>query len=229
MLTIKKVVFIFSLMLSMLSHAGGALDLLGEVSLKVDTIIKTDLPNIYNLISQMTNNNIQKNIGENYRGGTIFWLDETKNHGLIVSLSDIANSTSWRNGDSGSKTTNAKSDGVYAGESNTRLIISEQTIDHQKGAFAALLASEYKVLSDGITPCGTDVNTNNVCYGNWYLPSIYELALLRHNLPSILKEETYWSSTEASVKNAFLLHMASGEKKEVDKSVSAHIRAISQF
>ncbi|MCK1859837.1 hypothetical protein MXE00_15995, partial [Legionella pneumophila] len=35
----------------------------------------------------------------------------------------------WRNGESGDKTTNAKANGLFAGLSNTHLIISEQTID----------------------------------------------------------------------------------------------------
>ncbi|WP_182352934.1 hypothetical protein [Legionella sp. PC1000] len=63
----------------------------------------------------------------------------------------------WRNGPSGNKVTNARADGIGAGETNTRVIIAEQTIDNQKGTFAALKAVSFQVLSDGITPCQTPI------------------------------------------------------------------------
>lgn len=72
-------------------------------------------------------------------------------------------------------------DGIGAGEGNTRLIISQQTIDHQRGLFAALLAANYRVLADGETPCPIPVPATIVCYGGWYLPSAHELSLLHLN------------------------------------------------
>ncbi|QLZ70851.1 hypothetical protein FOLKNPGA_03670 (plasmid) [Legionella sp. PC1000] len=50
---------------------------------------------------------------------------------------------SWQNGESGDKTTNALGNGVYAGLSNTHLIVSQQTIDDQDGRFAALIAQSF--------------------------------------------------------------------------------------
>ncbi|MCK1850931.1 hypothetical protein MXD98_16390, partial [Legionella pneumophila] len=62
----------------------------------------------------------------------------------------------------------------YAGESNTKLIIAQQTIDNQSGSFAALLAANYRVLGDGITPCPIPSSESITCYGGWYLPSAFE-------------------------------------------------------
>lgn len=196
------------------------------------------LQNQINTLQNQINANmiIPKKIGERYHGGIVFWVDDTSAHGLLASATDLNNSQGiqWRNGDSGSKVTNARSDGLYSGETNTRLIVSEQTIDHQKGQFAALLASSFRVLDDGVTPCEEDTTQSNACYGNWYLPSAYELNLMKKNLQSVpvdnLAPEYYWSSTESSVKNAWLVHFATGERMSGDKAnAMGHIRAVSRF
>ncbi|HCX3504803.1 TPA: DUF1566 domain-containing protein [Legionella pneumophila] len=175
-------------------------------------------------------------IGEEYNGGIIFWVDKTGQHGLIASKTDLNNNEGiqWRNGESGNKVTNARADGVYAGESNTRLIIAQQTIDNQSGSFAALLAANYRVLPDGITPCPIGSSLSEPCYGGWYLPSASELALLYHNLHAqgitSFVPDYYWSSTEASVSDAWLQNFSTGELVNSGKSNTlGHVRAVSRF
>ncbi|MCE3043969.1 DUF1566 domain-containing protein [Legionella sp. 16cNR16C] len=174
-------------------------------------------------------------IGEPYQGGIVFWVDDTGQHGLIASKNDVyTQGIQWRNGESGNKITNARADGIGAGESNTRLIIAEQTIDNQTGEFAALLANQYRVAEDGETPCVTPANPQSLCYGGWYLPSIYELSLLKANLqPQGLASFTpdyYWSSTESSVSKAWLQNFSTGEVITSDKaSTLGHVRAVRQF
>lgn len=170
-------------------------------------------------------------IGELYQGGLIFQVDETGQHGLVVALKDAAEEgLAWRNGASGNKTTNARAEGLYAGEANTRLIVAAQTPDQQKGQFAALAALTYQVAGDGISPCAEQ---SHACYGNWYLPSAYELTLLYKNLVVtgliVLPNEAYWSSTELSVGSARLLATGEGELKPGPKVTTAHVRAISRF
>ncbi|MCE3045359.1 DUF1566 domain-containing protein [Legionella sp. 16cNR16C] len=180
-------------------------------------------------------NTISHQIGERYQGGIVFWVDDTGQHGLIASVNDVkAQGIQWRNGESGSKVTNARADGIGAGESNTRLIIAQQTIDNQTGEFAALLAHQYSVAEDGETPCITPANSQNVCYGGWYLPSIYELSLLKANLqPQGLTNfapDYYWSSTESSVSKAWLQNFSTGEVIASDKANTlGHVRAVRQF
>ncbi|HEM0351356.1 TPA: DUF1566 domain-containing protein [Legionella pneumophila] len=174
-------------------------------------------------------------IGEEYRGGIVFYVDESGQHGLIASKRDaLDKGISWRNGDSGNKITNAQGDGIGAGETNTRLIIAQQTADNQQGNFAALVAANFKVLGDGVTPCKTPVTPDAVCYGDWYLPSAYELQLLYQNLQgnnlSSFAPEFYWSSTEAGVSKAWLVNFSSGEVGVSGKSSTiGKIRPIKQY
>ena len=133
-------------------------------------------------------------IGEKYGGGIIIWLDEKREHGLIAALEDSHAGIQWKNGrakftehfgDRAVRATNAKRDGIGAGEMNTLLIVSQQTEDEFFGDFAAKVA----------TQC------NLGGYGDWYLPSKKELEILHS-----LKDEiggfisvNYWSSTEYNV------------------------------
>ena len=174
-------------------------------------------------------------IGEMYRGGIVFYVDETGHHGLISSKIDVGSQgVQWRNGVGGNKVTNARGDGIGSGETNTRLIIAQQTIDNQNGLFAALLAANFQVLEDGVTPCQTPITSESLCYGGWYLPSAFELQLLHNNLHqanlSSFAPEFYWSSTEANVANAWLQNFATGEITASSKSNTiGRVRAISHF
>lgn len=174
-------------------------------------------------------------LGEEYRGGLVFYVDDTGQHGLIASKMDInEQGVQWRNGAAGNKVTNARGDGIGAGETNTRLIIAQQTIDNQNGVFAAILAANFQVLDDGVTPCKTPIAAVHVCYGGWYLPSAFELQLLHKNLHqnglSSFAPEFYWSSTEAGVSNAWLINFSTGEITASSKSNTiGRVRAISHF
>lgn len=171
-------------------------------------------------------------IGELYQGGIVFWVDDTRQHGLIVAKIDAhqGEGMQWQNGESGEKITNARSDGLYAGVSNTHLIVSQQTIDDQEGHFAALSARNFAVLSDGISPCTLDAS----CYGNWYLPSLHELQLIRANLYTKgigdFSEKFYWTSTEVTVNQAFTVNWITGESTRTDKaSTEPNVRPIHSF
>lgn len=171
-------------------------------------------------------------VGESYQGGIIFWVDETRQHGLVVAKIDANQGVgvSWQNGESGDKTTNALGNGIYAGLSNTHLIVSQQTIDDQEGHFAALSAQSFSVLSDGVSAC----TEYQLCYGNWYLPSLIELHLLRTNLYDKgignFSSNLYWSSTEANVNQSLAFNWVTGESISLDKSSSEPlVRPIHSF
>jgi hypothetical protein len=176
---------------------------------------------------------ITHHIGEVFQGGMVFWVDKSLQHGLIVSLNDLTDGIEWRNGEGGDKTVNANSQGLGAGDTNTRLIIAEQTIDAQDGQFAALLAAHYQISEDGQTPCATPLIATSLCYGGWYLPALYELLLLHHNLKPLnlsqLSNGAYWSSTEHNTTQAWLVDFDSSEAEIRDKSTLAHVRAIHSF
>jgi len=198
--------------------------------------LNTKIEHINNDIETINaNKGIVHSLGEKYRGGLIFYIDESGQHGLIASLVDVNNEgIEWRNGESGNKVTNARADGIGAGETNTRLIIAQQTADNQSGQFAALVAANFQVLDDGMTPCKTPIAPEAICYGGWYLPSAYELQLLHRNLqqPSLatFSPEYYWSSTEASVSKAWLQDFGTGEMTVESKANTVgRVRSINRF
>ncbi|MDI9818654.1 MULTISPECIES: DUF1566 domain-containing protein [unclassified Legionella] len=174
---------------------------------------------------------LKHRIGELYQGGVVFWLDESQQHGLVAArvIPTTGAGIPWRNGESGDKTTNARANGLFAGLSNTHLIISEQTIDDQEGQFAALIAHQFAVQEDGETPC----NQTQACYGNWYLPSLAELQLIRQNLYLHGLGQwiagRYWSSSEDSVSSAYVFDFGSGAQSSTDKAMEAHVLPIHAF
>lgn len=178
---------------------------------------------------------ITHKIGEIFQGGMVFWVDGSLQHGLIVSLADLngQEGVEWRNGEGGDRTVNAQAKGLGAGAANTRLIIAQQTIDQQEGQFAALLASNYQISADGITPCPAMITATKACYGGWYLPSVYELVLLHTTLKSTdlggLANDAYWSSTESNTTQAWLVDFSSGEPYVREKATPARIRSIRTF
>lgn len=178
---------------------------------------------------------VTHHLGEIFQGGMVFWVDASLQHGLMVSLSALTepDGIEWRNGEGGDRTVNAKGLGLGSGETNTRLIISEQTIDEQDGQFAALLASNYQISADGQTPCPSTITKATSCIGGWYLPSVYELMLLHQNLkqinPNQILSESYWSSSEHNTTEAWLIDFNSSEAKISSKSTRAQVRAIHSF
>ncbi len=124
-------------------------------------------------------------IGQSYQGGIIFWLDATGQHGLIAATSDQSTGIQWHNGTF--RCTGTTGDGLYAGKMNTAIIVAAQMADNQSGNFAAKICADYSVVVNGVT------------YGDWYLPSKYELDLLYQQKSVVggFEDETsYWCSTE---------------------------------
>lgn len=151
-----------------------------------------------------------RHIGERYQGGIVFYVEPGGLHGLVAADVDASEGISWQNGEAGEGIVNAKGNGLFAGDSNTRLIIAQQTIDDQTGNFAALVAASFTKDDSGANRCLSN------CYGGWYLPSLYELRLMYTNLAQSgrgdFAQSLYWSSTESSVTHAFAVNFSTGEK-----------------
>lgn len=166
-------------------------------------------------------------IGEYAQGGVVFWVDPSGTHGLVAAIADQDDGTgiAWYNG---SYTTIATyADGLYMGAVNTAYIQSALAT----GNYAASIAAGYSVTIWGIT------------YGNWYLPSNIELALMYEqadiiNATAIANggaaffQELYWSSNETV--NSAVYSWAhdfgkSARENAEDKSTLHHVRAIRAF
>lgn len=158
-------------------------------------------------------------IGQAYQGGIIFWLDATGQHGLIAATADQSAGIQWCNGID--RYTGTTGDGLYAGSMNTAMIVATQMADNQTGNFAAKVCADYSV------------TVGDVTYGDWYLPSKYELNLLYQQKLVVggFTNNMYWSSTEYGPNNSACYHMFdSGFQSDGNrKYAGGKVRAIRAF
>lgn len=155
-------------------------------------------------------------IGQTYAGGKVFYIDDSGRHGLIVSTIDLigigplfpttfgwdSNTTALRG---------ANRDGVNAGYSNTERAIISQTIVN---IFANQVCGLY----------------NGGSYGDWYLPSKYELNLLYLQRTIIGGlSGGYWSSTEIVAANSWSQNFTDGVQSSSVKTTVLKVRGIRAF
>lgn len=168
-------------------------------------------------------------LGERYGGGIVFYVSENGQHGLIAATADQSTGIQWYNGVYKFIADTIKEE-VGAGAKKTKIIVAAQMKDKQNGNFAAKVCADYSVIVDSIT------------YNDWYLPSIYELNLLRLQKDTVggftnYYGETYWSSSEDFEKRAATQTLCSPNNKIVqikttrnwDKSLKNRVRAIRAF
>lgn len=184
----------------------------------------------YALYAGQAENVVKYKVGDFAHGGIVFWVDETGQHGLVCAKTDQSTGMRWHAGTNG--TTHATGDGIYAGKSNTSIIIAAQVAIGDDGeTFAARLCNELIVTEDGVN------------YGDWYLPSRQELILMAENQTvinstallnngtSFAVSEVYWSSTETEKVGAanVLFKSDSYAIHSYYKDVLCHVRAIRSF
>ena len=156
-------------------------------------------------------------IGDSYQGGIIFWLDATGQHGLIAATADQNTGIQWYNGTY--RYTGTAGDGLYAGAMNTAMIVATQMADNQSGSFAAKVCADYSVTVGGVT------------YGDWYLPSKYELNLLYLQKIAVggFASAYYWSSTEGNDYAAWIQDFDGGTQRSNYKNLALRVRAVRAF
>jgi hypothetical protein len=157
-------------------------------------------------------------IGESYGGGIVFYVYDSGQHGLIAATADQSSGIQWYNGTY--RTTGTSGDGLNAGAMNTAIIIATQIADNQSGNFAAKVCADYSVTMGGVT------------YGDWYLPSKYELNLLYQQEVVVggFANSGYWSSSEYDALGAWFQFFSNGFQTSYLKSNSAYyVRAVRAF
>jgi hypothetical protein len=181
----------------------------------------------YALHAKKADNVSNYKIGDFAHGGIVFWVDETGQHGLVCSNTNLSISVKWFAGTNGN--TQAKGDGLFAGKSNNTIIISSHvSIGDDGNDYAARLCNEF------------EVTENNVNYGDWYLPSAYELKLMSQNTTIINNtafanggdsfiNNFYWSSREDTNSKAWIVNLANGQESSVSKAGLNPVRAIRSF
>ena len=163
-------------------------------------------------------------VGELYGGGVVFHVDETGQHGLIVSLNDLSTSAQW--GLRGTDVSNCES--TTDGASNTAAIVA-----------AGCLSTDAAGLCDAYSAGG---------FTDWYLPAIFELTLIesclfqinstlsQNNGTEILLAIPYASSTEGGIDHNYpeidyhLLHtMFTDNHMQLKSQSNNYVRAIRAF
>jgi Protein of unknown function (DUF1566) len=142
-------------------------------------------------------------------GGKVFFVSTDGMHGLEAALTDQGKYIPWSNNGKNIDN-NAVRDGVNAGSLNTQLITSNQG----KGNYAAQLCAAYR--GGG--------------YGDWYLPSAGELALLYQQKDAVgrFDNDRYWSSTEVDDADVWIGYFSGGQGNN-SKNDKLAVRAIRAF
>jgi hypothetical protein len=155
-------------------------------------------------------------IGESYGGGIVFYVYDNGQHGLIAATADQSAGIRWYGGSY--TNTRARADGIGAGLKNTAIILANQgPVDGNE--FAATVCNEYSVTVGGIT------------YGDWYLPSKFELNLLysQKSVVGGLAPSNYWSSSEGSIDAAWTQSFVDGYQNASLKYHTNYVRAVRAF
>jgi hypothetical protein len=184
-----------------------------------------------------SNNGSSHAIGDSYGGGIIFYVYDGGAHGLIAARNDQSSNADWDLGTG--YETRARANGIGAGLKNTTLIIASEISQRQSSQedkngrngyngeeFAATICNEFYV--------STTENNIETTFGDWYLPSKYELNLLYQKRTTVgnFASDKYWSSTEYDSDKAWTINFAtrSGSAESTqDKTDGNRVRAIRAF
>ena len=153
-------------------------------------------------------------LGKIFEGGIIFYIDETKKHGLIMAQGDVTpNKISW------SEKAGAYYNHVLDGRKNTDIIV--------------------KKVGDGNYPAKLCYDFEYGVFKDWYLPSQDELDLMweykiESDKNSKMKrpgfsQDYYWSSTEINDKDVYYRSFFNGKQYYYIKGNKAKARPIRQF
>ena len=177
-----------------------------------------------------TSSVVTYSVGDFAHGGVVFWVDQTGQHGLVCAKIDQSSNIRWYAGTYGD--TQSKGDGIYAGRTNTAIIITSQVALGDDGApYAARICNELQIIEGGIT------------YGDWYLPSKFELnemylekntidatAIANGGISfAVMATDYYWSSTEGASNLAWKNWFGNGGTLSDTKYWANHVRAIRAF
>ena len=170
-------------------------------------------------------------IGEQFGGGTVFYVYDGGMHGLIASPNDLSAAVTWDNGNPVAKINGVVWDGTnpyqlggsfLGGAMNTGIIVSGLIGDYPTGNFAARLCADYYCVDN------SDIY---LYYGDWYLPTLFELNLMYQQKAVLgITGGEYWSSNEyIDPYQAWVMNFDNNYYYTNQKSSNAKVRAIRSF
>jgi hypothetical protein len=163
-------------------------------------------------------------IGEVYGGGIVVFTWDGGTHGLIAAISDLGKAK-WND----ASVTMARANGIGAGLKNTTLIIAN--LGYNAGAsYAAKMCNEYSV--------DVTVDGKTITYGDWYLPSLFELSqfILNKSYFTGLPTPTYyywssneWTNTSYPDRAMYVRHDGYIDQSEKNSATHAYVRPFRMF
>lgn len=171
---------------------------------------------------------VKYEVGDFAQGGVVFYVDESRQHGLVVAKNDLPG-IRWFAGTYGK--TRADGNGIYAGVANNVIIIAAHLALGDDGSpYAAATCNELQI-TEGTTT-----------YSDWYLPTPAELELLGVNYVIVdatatanggtnLLTSPYWSSKEANNSDAIAVNITpiGTNLFTINKAATFNIRAVRRF
>lgn len=194
----------------------------------VDT--KADSTEIANMGYFAGPHNRKYEVGDTALGGVVFWIDESGQHGLVVSPSQLSSGNAWWTGNS--TYTLGRGEGLFDGEMNT--ILALVTYGDNPSTYPTSAVYPARACAE------LTENQNGVTYGGWYLPSKEELnqlwlnrSIVNPKISSLGGQQIstgfHWSSTETSSGLVWGQNMSSGLQSEKSKASTYSVRAIRKF
>ena len=163
-------------------------------------------------------------IGEVYGGGIVVFTWDGGTHGLIAAISDLGKAK-WND----ASVTMARANGIGAGLKNTTLIIAN--LGYNAGAsYAAKMCNEYSV--------DVTVDGKTITYGDWYLPSLFELSqfILNKSYFTGLPTPTYyywssneWTNTSYPDRAMYVRHDGYIDQSQKNSATHAYVRPFRMF
>jgi hypothetical protein len=171
--------------------------------------------------TSLTTQTATQSVGESFGGGIVFYVWDNGRHGLIAATTNLSYNKSYTfKWGPVANYVMALRDGINAGIYNTERIIMQQGAGN--GTYAAMVAAHYQFNGNGWGG-----------YGDWYLPSKYELSILyqqRNIVGGFNSGWIFWSSTEADDKTAWSFDFVAGTQQAESKALTTRfIRAIRSF
>jgi hypothetical protein len=155
-------------------------------------------------------------------GGIVFYVTAGGLRGLEAAPSDQndGNGIRWDSVNNPNTDTGAIADGIGAGDMNTTLIIAETAGD--QATYAAGIATNLVISHLGVD------------YGDWYLPSKFELNLMWLNLANsglggFASSGFYWSSSQSNSTSAWYQYFDTGVQFDGSKFFTSRVRAVRAF
>jgi hypothetical protein len=177
-------------------------------------------------------------VGQEALGGIVFYVDGSTTlgtqgyHGLVAAKEDNEVEINWNGSNNQDFVTGAKANGFGAGRHNTDIIVATQAFSahlnkENLSTYAADVCVSYCVSENGETNCTQSTpNSNIVSYGDWYLPSAYELSKMWESEILNLSGQ-YWSSTESSASEA--IYQNEYNQSPGPKNSGIQVRCIRSF